>query len=426
MTDTTTNEARRPVLAVVFGDLSASSMALAAAARDKRDLVWIVNSDEIRDTVMVRFLRRLGTVVDLAGLTHDQGVEAVAATHPDGIVAYTDAHIPTASALAQALDLDYFDDEVALRLTDKVAQRQALADAGLPVPFCGPLSTQASADEVAAVVDATTFPVIIKPRHGAASRETHLAHDATELRELLDQVRALDAESDMVVEEYMVGATPPPSTYFGDYVSVESVVAHGHISHLAVTGRLPSVPPFREVGMIIPCDYDDSLVDQILGVATAAIRAMGIRTGCLHTEIKVTDDGPRVIEVNGRIGGFVAPTLAQAVPGLDFYEISQRVALGEMVTFDHPVRPDRVGYGIVGQPPQGVRRVATVTGLDLVASHDGVSSVSLNRQPGDPVDWRLGSHEYVYSVIGSAPNHDAVREMHGFIERTIVVTYDAE
>jgi len=419
-------ESDQKVLAIVFGDLSASSMALAAAARGKRDLVWIVNSDEMGDTLMIRFLRKLGTVVDLAGLTVQQCVENVAATRPHGIVAYTDAHITIASVLAEPLDLDYYNHVVALRLTDKVAQRQAFSDAGLPVPLCAPLSTRSTPEEVSAIIDVVTFPVIIKPRHGAASRETHLAHDPTELRDLIDQIGAISDDLDMVVEEYMAGATPPPSSYFGDYVSVESVVAHGHISHLAVTGRLPSVPPFREVGLIIPCDYDESIVNQILGVATAAVRALGIRSGCLHTEIKVTDDGPRVIEVNGRIGGFVAPTLAQAVPGLDFYDISQRVALGETVAFDFPVRPDRVGYSIVGQPPQGARHVTTITGLDRVAARDGVASVSLNRQPGDPVDWRLGSHEYVYSVIGSAPNHDAVREMHRFIEGTIVVGYDAE
>lgn len=399
-------------------------MALAAAARGKRDLVWIVNSDEMSDTLMIRFLRKLGTVVDLAGLSAQQSVEAVAATRPHGIVAYTDAHIATAAVLAEALGLDYFDPVVALRLTDKVAQRQAFHDAGLPVPLCAPLSTASTEDEVTALVDAVTFPVIIKPRHGAASRETHLARDPAELRGLVEQIRAISDDLDMVVEEYMAGATPPPSSYFGDYVSVESVVSHGHISHLAVTGRLPSVPPFREVGLIIPCDYEESLVDQILEVATAAVQAVGIRTGCLHTEIKVTDDGPRVIEVNGRIGGFVAPTLAQAVPGLDFYEVSQRVALGESVTYDHSVRPDHVGYSIVGQPPQGVSRVTAVTGLDRVAAHEGVASVSLNRQPGDRVDWRLGSHEYVYAVIGSAPAHDDVREMHHFIESTIVVSYD--
>ena len=109
----------------------------------------------------------------------------------------------------------------------------------------------------------------------------------------------------MVIESYMVGASPPPSGQFSDYVSVESVVADGVISHLAVTGRLPQAEPFRETGLIIPTDFEPSVVEELLRVATAAIRAIGVRIGCLHTEIKLTDKGPRVIEVNGRIGGFV-------------------------------------------------------------------------------------------------------------------------
>ena len=91
-------------------------------------------------------------------------------------------------------------------------------------------------------------------------------------------------------------------------------------------------------------------------MASEAITALGIRTGCLHTEIKVTDDGPRVIEVNGRIGGFVAPVLALASSGTDFFQISQRVALGEHVVFADVLPTPHVGYVTVGQPPIGAHR----------------------------------------------------------------------
>ena len=67
-----------------------------------------------------------------------------------------------------------------------------------------------------------------------------------------------------VVEEYMVGATPPPSANFADYLSVESVVVEGAINHLAVTGRMYQVEPFRETGLIIPSDFDQSVCDAVL------------------------------------------------------------------------------------------------------------------------------------------------------------------
>ena len=415
-----------PRVAVVYGDNSASAMAIAAAAKELCDLVWVVDSSALADATTPRLLRRFGHVLDTVGLGEEDVVVQLRGLDPSGIVAYADAHLELASSLAQSLGLDYFDTAVAHRLVDKVAQRRAFAEAGLDVPRCEPVESNASLEEFLARVREIRFPVIVKPRHGAASRETHLARDIEELAALLREVRGVDHDLELVVEEYMAGAVPPPSDYFGDYVSVESVVAHGRISHLAVTGRLPSAKPFRETGLIIPTDYAPDLVEEILAVATLAIDALGIRTGCLHTEIKVTTVGVRVLEVNGRIGGFVAPTLARATDGLDFFRLSLRVALGEDVHVDALVHSDHVGFAIVTQPPLGARRVVSVTGLDLLSAHPGVDSVTLNRRPGDPVDWRLGSHEYVVAVLGTTSTTDEVRAIQEVIDAHVITVYDEE
>lgn len=413
----------RKVVAIVYGNRSASVMALSEAASTLCDIIWVVNSTELSDTTTIRLLARLGKVVDYSDMSLRETAQAVGRNRPDGITAFGDAQIAMASQLASALELDYFDATVADRLLDKSVQRAALRDAGMMTPHCVTLSSSQSRDEIEGIVGEILYPAILKPRHGAASRETHRVDSAEELRRLVDQVIGEKHESEMVLEEFMVGATPPPSQYFGDYVSVESAVSSGQISHLAVTGRLPSAKPFRETGLIIPSDFAPALIDEILKVATQAIKAMGIRSGCLHTEIKVTDEGLRVIEVNGRIGGFVAPVLALASPGLNFFEVALRIALGEQVTFEALVTDGRVGYVIVEQPPIGASHVVGVTGLDKLASHPSVNSVTLNRRPGDEVNWRLGSHEYVYSVLGAAPDHDGVRAVQEYIDEFVTISY---
>jgi biotin carboxylase len=417
------SERRRPLLAIVYGENSAAAMSLSEAAAPLCDIAWVIDTSEMADTKLLRLVRKLGQIVDVAGLSDEEAVDAVRTVQPDGIVAYADAHIARASALGEALGLEYFDRTVAGRLLDKVAQRQALAEAGLPVPRCLEVPPDPSLGEVEALAADVHFPVVLKPRHGAASRDTHLAADVTELESLLAKLPTAGPGQDMVIEEYMAAAPVAPSDYFGDYVSVESVVSHGQISHLAVTGRLPSAKPFRETGLIIPTDYDSSLVRSILGVATDAITAIGIRTGCLHTEIKVTDRGLRVIEVNGRIGGFVAPVLALAT-GVDFVALSQQVALGQHVVFEDLLPSDHVGYVIVGQPPQWAHRVVSVTGLERVAAQPGVDAVALGKPMGAEVDWRKGSHEYVYSVLGTAPRPEDVRALRQFLDDEVAVVYE--
>jgi len=81
----------------------------------------------------------------------------------------------------------------------------------------------------------------------------------------------------MFIEQYLPGPVTEPSERFADYVSVESLVAYGEISHLAVNGRFPLAKPFRETGTFIPADLPHAQQAVVLEVATAALRASGFR-----------------------------------------------------------------------------------------------------------------------------------------------------
>ena len=56
----------------------------------------------------------------------------------------------------------------------------------------------------------------------------------------------------MLLEEYLPDGPPMPEGFEADYVSVETIVEAGRMTHLAITGRFPVAPPFRETGFFIP------------------------------------------------------------------------------------------------------------------------------------------------------------------------------
>jgi biotin carboxylase len=251
-----------------------------------------------------------------------------------------------------------------------------------------------------------------------------LVGKAEELRALLTGGPSSDIGHDepMIVEEFLAGTPTVTGPLFADYLSVESVVSGGRISHVAVTGRFPPAEPFRESGLFIPSDIDSYHVHDVLEVASQAISALEVRIGFLHTEIKLTPNGPQIIEVNGRLGGSV-PEMASLALGVDLFELSLRVALGEVVTFDHLLRAQGVGYLFSPHSPQWARRVLRVDGLDQLGAYPGVETVFLNRTPGQAIDWRKGSHEFVYSVIGLAPDHEGLLAVKRFIDEQVTVTY---
>ncbi len=389
------------------------------------DLVWVIDSSKVTSDWLMRLLRKLGTTIDIAGLSDDEAAEALRPTHPDGIITYADPLIPTASALATRLGLDFHDETTSARLTDKFAQRQALRDAGVPGPRFAVVPANPTDEDIDALAAAVDFPVVLKPRHGAAGRDTVPAADADELRQRIGELATPPGipYPSMIVEEYLVGASPPPSSRFADYVSVESVVCAGKISHVAVTGRFPLAEPFRESGFVIPSDLGPTDTKDVLDAASEAIAALGVTIGFLHTEIKLTADGPRIIEVNGRLGGSV-PAMMTHATGVDVMELSKRVALGEHVVFDDLIPTSRVGYLFYVQAPKSARRVVAVEGLTELSEYPGVDSVFLSRQPGDEVDWRKGSHQYVFSVTGAADDHEAVLATKRFIDEEVTMTFE--
>ena len=114
---------------------------------------------------------------------------------------------------------------------------------------------------------------------------------------------------------------------WGDYVSVESVTSHGHTRHIEITGKFPLAPPLRETGYVVPATLDAATRRSVLDRTTSALAALDVRHGASHVELKLTPAGPHIIEVNGRVGGYVAD-LVRRSRGYDLVRAALQAALG--------------------------------------------------------------------------------------------------
>jgi biotin carboxylase len=403
-------------LAFVHHPKSFSAFQLAEAARGVCSIVWIVDSAADDSTVTKRLLPRFGTVIDVAGMDAEQAAAAVADLRPDGILSLKDSRLKFTADLAARLGLPFHSPEVAARLTDKHAQRLALREAGVPVPGFHPVPPLDDAEGWQELEQMIRFPAVLKPRLGnEASRDTVRVASLDEVREIV----ASGTGEELVLEEYLGDRDGAVRACFADYVSVESVVSHGQISHVAVNGRFPPAEPFRESGFFIDAELSSSDRQAALDTATAALQAFGIETGCPHTEIKFTPEGPRVIEVNGRIGGGVPEMLAD-ITDVALLQDAMRIALGDTVHYERPLVPDRVGFLFYVHAPRWMHQITSVEGLDRLSADPDVTEVTLNRGPGQAVDWREGNHGHVFSLRGTVADHDALevmdRRVHGEVQ----------
>jgi biotin carboxylase len=405
-------------LAYVYHPHAFGVMEIAEAADGLCDIVWIVDRTVPEASTMARLMRRLGAVVDVTDLGPEEAAAQIAEHRPDGILALADVVLSWTADVAERLGLPFATPEAARRLADKHAQRTALRDAGLLTPGFWPVPAPGDEDGWARLARDAVFPGVLKPRRSASSRNTVPVASLDDVHAALAALPG-DEPSGLVLEQY-IADRPGHRGPFADYVSVEGLVSAGHISLIAVNGRFPTTAPFRETGFFIPAALPGDERAAVLELAEAAARAVGVSAGFFHTEIKMTPDGPCVIEVNGRIGGSVTQMLGRAA-GVHTLPLAVRVALGEEVVFPAPVATDGVAFVLLVQPPATIRRVTAIEGLDAFKHVDGVQAVVVKRAPGEAVDWRLGTEEYVAALEGLVPDHDALAALEARLRREVVV-----
>ncbi len=404
-----------PLLALVCRSRSIGVFALATAAKGTCRLAFLVDGDPS----LKRLLGRLGPVVDITGLDAEQTLERARSLAPDGITTFADRDLLRTACLAEGLGLPFHSTDTAASLIHKHKQREALRRAGLPGPDFSLVSKGRDRDTK---LHELQYPVVVKPDTGTASRETTLACDVQEVLHALERASRLGIE-DVLVEELLPDAPELMAPNFASFVSVESIVSREGLRHLAVTGKFPLAHPFRETGHFIPSHLPDAVITDVLGAATMAIEAVGITLGAVHTEVKLTPSGPRIIEVNGRIGGAVPEVLSQ-VNGYDLLESAMKVALGQGLPLGGLLPCGRIGYRVNVQPPTWARRVRSIEGFDTLKAFPGVDSVGVLRTNGDAVDWRLGTEEFVLVVQGSVGSLDELQAVRTEIDKKVTINYE--
>jgi biotin carboxylase len=254
-----------------------------------------------------------------------------------------------------------------------------------------------------------SYPAVLKPAYGESSRDVVLVDSIEAVTAELSNLGASHVTG-AILEEYIDDRGEDLAGPFAGYVSVESVLMGGSVQHVAVTGRAKLAPPFRESGAFIPSALTEPELREVCELTSKALSALGFRHGCAHTEIKLTPDGPRVIEVNGRIGGGGISMMLKSLAGIDLLEVAARTALDERFELELPAL-NEVAFDLQVQPTQSMRTIEAISGLDDLSRIPGVESVTVNRGPGESVDWRAGSQEYVFSVTGRVSDHTALAEM---------------
>lgn len=247
----------------------------------------------------------------------EAAIKAAKAHHIDGIMTLaTDMPMRTVAAVAKECGLIGISEDTAIKATDKSIMREALKNAGVPVPqFYRVKNTE----EFIEAADHLPTTFMVKPADSSGSRGILKVDNKEESIKAYEYAKKFSRNGIVVAEECMTGPE----------VSVETLAYDGEVNVIQITDKITTgAPHFVEMGHTQPTRL--ACAEEIKKVAIAANKAIGIENGPSHTEIIVTEEGPKIVELGARLGGDCITThLVPLSTGVNMVEACIKIALGE-------------------------------------------------------------------------------------------------
>lgn len=295
--------------------------------------------------------RSAGIVADLVQTARRRGA--------DGILGMSELAVILVAEACLALDLPGPGPD-ARYARDKWLMRSRWAEAGVP----GPRFTRV--DDLASLETARRTlktPFLLKPSGRGGGIGQQVVDDSTsDLARVLRDLKAslASAQSQGIVEytsampedhcvaEEIIGSTTESwydgrdSDYvWGDYLSVEGIVARGVYHPVSITARMPTLANFAETVALSPTVLPERLQRKVERMAADAVDALRLDTCGTHTEIKLmANEQMCMLESSARFGGVTATTMVEHVFGIDLISLLAAEALGEPQKY-----PDRMLTG---------------------------------------------------------------------------------
>ncbi|MBQ9863349.1 MAG: ATP-grasp domain-containing protein [Lachnospiraceae bacterium] len=260
-------------------------------------------------------------------------LKAAIEKNPDYIITSTsDMPVRTVSWVNEQLgrknDISF---ENSICATDKAAMRRRMSEYDVPIPKFYEIFTERDFVEATAKLGDR---FVCKPADNAASRGVVLVDKKeialkvgkdieAELLKIYAYTKAYSRSGEVLLEEFMEGPE----------VSVESFTVNGETHIITITDKMVTeIPFFVETGHTEPSRLPLDVKEDIMRVAEAAIKAVGIENGPSHTEIKVTKDGAKLVEIAARLGGdFITSKLVPLSTGVDLIDCCLSSTLNEEV-----------------------------------------------------------------------------------------------
>ncbi len=321
----------------------------------------------------------------------------------------------SATELAARVNLELHypanDPDAAHAARDKAVMRRLLLAHGVRCPWFSVVPAMSDPEQIAQSVQ---YPCVVKPLRLSGSRGVIRADDPPSfvrafrrLTSMLERDGLDLALNEVLLEGYMAGGE----------VAVEGLLTNDGLHVLALFDKPDPLdgPFFEETIYVMPSRLSSDLQDAIYTEVANACDALGLRTGPIHAELRICDDGPWLLEIAGRSIGGLCSTILSFGAGMSLEELILRNALDlEIPSFDRSASASGAGVMMIPIPRAGLLR--SVGGIEQALAVPGVDGVEITAAMHAPIQPLPEGASYLGFIFArgetAADAEQALRDAH--------------
>ena len=218
------------------------------------------------------------------------------------------------------------------------------------------------------------YPLIIKPADAFSSRGVLKVNNLSELKMNESFTRSFSSDSSIIVEEFLEGK---------EY-SIESITFNKETHIIQYTEKIITDYPYTvEIGHIQPAELNEKEKAGIDEVVKNAINALELDNCATHTELKLTDNEPKIIEIGARLGGdYISSYLTLHSAGVNMDAAVADVAMGNKPDLRRKINAfSGIFYFHFGEG----KKVVDIGNWQDVLSFENVVYANLLLKPGENI-----------------------------------------
>lgn len=317
----------------------------------------------------------------------------------DGVITVYENYVVATSWISEYLGLPGLPVSVAEACTDKYQMRSLFAKSSEKIsPAFAEVTNET---EVRLFAQQHGFPLILKPANLAKSLLVTRNNDLDELianyqksTELLQDTYKKYASSrtpKLIIEEFMEGSVHSVDAF------VDSNGTPHILEHIVdyETGYDIGYDDNFHYSRIIPSSMSSEDQNALRRCAETGIKALGMKNSPAHVEIIMTKDGPRIVEIGARNGGY-RERMHRLANGIDITGASLQLARGEQPTI---TATKNSGCAVLELFPKTPGNYEMISNIDTMESLPSLEYLSIKARLGDFVGKSSDGYRAVAIII---------------------------